>query len=719
MSSTVKRKENEDKDEAKLSDISLGRCTKCQNLCLSDITAEGYMLYSDVASLLGNMTANGATSCDLCSLILSSLRSDMHKLQSMSSCSVTLYRYPPGHQLLEMVYVVVTEEKRRSDFMWCPEGDGRWYLGPPDEKPWLVRGYITVYADLDPDLFSSSACTVKWRRAESYSGSNRCFDLISNWLSDCLTNHHGTCPINENSPLPRRVVDVGPPDGSRQPLLVTTTEGQTGKYITLSYCWGKRPFFTLRSSNMEKFKQSIPLINLPQTVHDAITLARRLDVRYIWVDSLCIIQGQDYKAIKDWEREGKSMDKVFQGAFFTVKAAGASDAYKGLFNHRTPPRGPYCTFPIDRDQSRLVYLGQNANITLPITEPLDQRGWAFQEALLSLRCVSFGSEELSWKCQCCSRRECASDSIEVQKSSIKREEPAQLRYNWNDIVEEYSLKSFTYVSDKLPAIAGLARLGSTPQDEYYFGAFKNRIIPSLLWRHLGRIENGKYEHVKQDNMRRRAPSWSWASVDGKVKFLTGYMDDSIDVKEFRMDGSIYLEGIIKKVDTMRLQISASYYGGYDNYLPWAKIPRGAKTYLDSLAAIPHSHLKSTPGITPELLDVRFLYLGTHCGLILIKETNTSPIKMRNDTKTLRTRKGKTLALASTTTARILGERLRQICDSYGADNDKIDKQREEENEEEKNGEFGFHLHRHSFLRIGAFEGIAQGRDCRRAKLLLR
>lgn len=104
------------------------------------------------------------------------------------------------------------------------------------------------------DLFSSSDCIIKWRRAESYSGSDRCFDLVSNWLSACLTNHHEKCPVNENSLLPTRVVDVGPPDGSKQPLLVTTTEGQTGKYIALSYCWGKRPFFTLRSSNMEKFK---------------------------------------------------------------------------------------------------------------------------------------------------------------------------------------------------------------------------------------------------------------------------------------------------------------------------------------------------------------------------------------------------------------------------------------------------------------------------------
>lgn len=125
-------------------------------------------------------------------------------------------------------------------------------------------------------------------------------------------------------------MDVWPPDGSKQPLLVTTTEGQTGKYIALSYCWGKRPFFTLRSSNLEQLKQSIPLICLPQTVYDAITLAKRLDVRYIWVDSLCIIQGQDHKAIRDWEREWQRMDKVFQCLFSRSKPRGHLMHTKGF-----------------------------------------------------------------------------------------------------------------------------------------------------------------------------------------------------------------------------------------------------------------------------------------------------------------------------------------------------------------------------------------------------
>jgi hypothetical protein len=59
------------------------------------------------------------------------------------------------------------------------------------------------------------------------------------------------------------------------------------------------------------------------------------------------------------------MGKVFQGALLTVKVTGASNAYQELFNHRTPLAGSCCTFPIDRDQSRLVYLGQYANMTLP------------------------------------------------------------------------------------------------------------------------------------------------------------------------------------------------------------------------------------------------------------------------------------------------------------------------------------------------------------------
>lgn len=93
--------------------------------------------------------------------------------------------------------------------------------------------------------------------------------------------------------------------------------------------------------------------------------------------------------------------------------------------------------------------------------------------------------------------------------------------------------------------------------------------------------------------------------------------------------------------------------------------------------------------------------------------------MINDKNNLWTRRGLTLALASMATGRRLGERLRQICDTDCANKDNIDEEREGENEKEESGEFRFHYRRHSFLRIGAFEGVEQGRDCSHAKLLLR
>ena len=79
-----------------------------------------------------------------------------------------------------------------------------------------------------------------------------------------------------------------------------------------------------------------------------------------------------------------------------------------------------------------------------------------------------------------------------------------------------------------------------------------------------------------------------------------------------------------------------------------------------------------------------------------KGKKNRPIRMINDTNTAWSRKGKTLALTLTATARRLGERLRQIFDTYGANKNIIDEKREEEIEEEESGQFGFNLHGHSF-----------------------
>jgi len=138
---------------------------------------------------------------------------------------------------------------------------------------------------------------------------------------------------NEDSILPSRVVDVRLGSGSRV-RLVTTNKGERGRYCALSYCWGpKSPNdsqTTLLRATLESFKQCLPVRELPPTIREAIEVARRLNVPYLWVDRLCIVQDSE----EDTDAECNRMCEVYEQAFLTLAALGDDTGDKGLFLDR-------------------------------------------------------------------------------------------------------------------------------------------------------------------------------------------------------------------------------------------------------------------------------------------------------------------------------------------------------------------------------------------------
>ncbi|KAB2571067.1 hypothetical protein DBV05_g10263 [Lasiodiplodia theobromae] len=59
--------------------------------------------------------------------------------------------------------------------------------------------------------------------------------------------------------------------------------------------------------------------------------AARLDqVRYIWIDSLCIIQGDK----QDWFEQSRQMADIYGNAFLNIAATAATDSYEGLYSSR-------------------------------------------------------------------------------------------------------------------------------------------------------------------------------------------------------------------------------------------------------------------------------------------------------------------------------------------------------------------------------------------------
>lgn len=252
------------------------------------------------------------------------------------------------------------------------------------------------------------------------SGSAACSQLAVAWLENCLSNHSDTCLPNTESLFPTRLVDVSPPE-SPGSLRLVSSKGGRGKYLALSYCWGQDPFFTLNTGNKADLEQSVPMDPLPRTVKDAIILTRRLNVRYIWIDSLCILQGVDEKAVKDWEAESLHMNTIYGGAFLTIMAAGAQNAHRGLFHDRNVSQASYCKVTNSHDSDAQVYLTSASVQPLPGSfEPLHQRGWAYQENYISNRSLSYGSLELSWTCRGAKYRERVAESASRVGQGIRR-----------------------------------------------------------------------------------------------------------------------------------------------------------------------------------------------------------------------------------------------------------------------------------------------------------
>jgi hypothetical protein len=479
--------------------------------------------------------------------------------------------------------------------------------------------------------------------------SREIFDLALHWIQDCLSSHY-TCSEKIKPRLPRRLIEVGNPDRSIQPRLWTPYdevpgEGQQahnqermyGRYAALSYCWGTTTFLTTTSSTLEKRKLGIPLDTLPQTIQDAITITRQLGIQYLWVDALCILQGSDDEARKDWETESAKMKDIYQNAFLTIAAASASSAIDGILVDRRPSPYPHVKIPYPSAQNLTGYvsIGPHHGFEHTKTEPLSRRGWALQEKILSARVLTYGGSEIHWNCSYANR----SETGQYQGSGMK----SHVEPDWHAIIEDYSSRELTLATDKLPAVSGLADVQQKlTGDVYLAGLWKSSLWDDLLWKHVGKVENGMQIYPQPTQY--RAPSWSWASVDGRVKFFGSdevrsflIADrstwDGFDVLHCSItsssrqnlggitDASLLVFGLVKQVPSIRLAAKGAYYGCYEHFDPWMQFPKTLETWLDNVNALtelwPESTTPATSDAPKELLNARFLFTLPNAGLILL------------------------------------------------------------------------------------------------------
>jgi hypothetical protein len=357
--------------------------------------------------------------------------------------------------------------------------------------------------------------------------------IAAHWLENCL-NHHKLCQADEKAGLPSRVIDLGIEEDIRPRLIAVGAA--VGAYVALSYCWGEDDTLTTTTENISTHMIDLKFSSLPKVYRDHMIIARALNVRYVWIDALCIVQDD----AQYWAREAAKMCSIYENAHMTVSADCSPGVHHGIFSEQsyaTPPSIlSYMGFPVSVRESLLRKHTLHdpfdnidfENLDAPV--PLYRRAWCLQETVLSTRTLHFTGKELMWECNEAYECECQSQKMgqsEMSNRAFLRPEimghatQDEFFDKWHALLEAYTTRNLRKESDKLAAISGLAkkmqqviRYFTGEDDVYLAGLWKRNLAQDLLWQR--QVEFFHTEPARGRPQEWRAPSWSWASINGPV-----------------------------------------------------------------------------------------------------------------------------------------------------------------------------------------------------------
>ncbi|KAL8878831.1 MAG: hypothetical protein Q9198_003439 [Flavoplaca austrocitrina] len=275
----------------------------------------------------------------------------------------------------------------------------------------------------------------------------------------------------------------------------------------------------------EEFEQGIQVANLPLTFQHAIDFARLLKCQYLWIDALCIIQDSQ----EDWLEESRTMSSIYSNSWLNLAATSSRDGSGGLYH----PRNLALSNPLNVQYSDREYTVTDLSAWQRRIEdsPLNHRAWVQQERFLAPRVVHFSYDQIWWQCVEERASETYPSGLPHYLNSKDNEDllsPSSSPYDtdadvlhprWLRWVEGYSKTDITKDSERLVATAGIASSFMNlliPQHSVYLaGIMSEHLVISLLWHGTGTpIKLGSSV----------APSWSWASVKGGVKFDCGNLE---------------------------------------------------------------------------------------------------------------------------------------------------------------------------------------------------
>ncbi|RTE79094.1 hypothetical protein BHE90_006400 [Fusarium euwallaceae] len=398
------------------------------------------------------------------------------------------------------------------------------------------------------------------------------FQLMKLWLEYCDDNHESCKPDQDehetpsihiedsglsdidsvvsrslrsrkSTRLPTRLLDLN--TGSVDTIRLHETQPgdkhQDFKYIALSHPWGgpteSHPHFCTTVGNKVTHLEKIEVQDLPNTFKDAVITTRAIGLRYLWIDSLCIVQGPG----GDFNTESQRMEDVFSSAYCVIAASRATGQWDGFLKDRLDSsKNPYVTFKSDKGAQFYVsrYLDDFTDDVLEGS--LNQRGWVLQERALARRTIYFTAKQTYWECGGGVRCETLTKmnnqlaaflgdpnfpQVAIRSSASQRETSRGQRIlYYQDLYKTYSRLKFTHWEDRAVAMNGLeqrlswgfkCRGGFGILDDSRQENHRSLLHRSLLWHRA----KAPLEKIVFPPDRQKAPTWSWMAFQGEIDYL--------------------------------------------------------------------------------------------------------------------------------------------------------------------------------------------------------
>lgn len=445
----------------------------------------------------------GTYACDVCKFIVLKFGEDPRRDGYQPKCAVTFWQ-------------------------WSKPMDYKWSYGPLEDEDGNCmncgkdhKGLSLIDLALpSPDPRPSTTADPNWID----------LDRVKNWVRYCDAAHAGRChtladwaDVAPPSLAPLLLVDVN----ARCLVEVDVSVGTGPRYTALSYVWGRLPdVLEATKSNLEQLKVGGALSlatfadTLPATVRDAVALTKSLELDYLWVDRLCIVQ--DDPASKSLQLA--QMGAIYANSYLTLVASDGTDADYGL---RGSVKG--LSQPRSFQAQVLTYKPEGKSLIMEPVFELDynatewqRRGWTFQERTLSRRNLVFQEGRVFWECpgSVWTEELAHGPGLTSQDLRWQRRKPSSYELKmsrWPDLIQyellvlAYNMRVLSFPSDGLNAFLGISTaLSRSFRGGFLYGVPEYYFDIALLWVPFSPVHrrtiNGQIDSM--------LPSWSWVGWEG-------------------------------------------------------------------------------------------------------------------------------------------------------------------------------------------------------------